>query len=483
MIRKLLGNPTLQRRVSVLTALAVAGAVALTGLAGYVTTRISLYAQLDQELVQIASASTQTLGEDLTSMGGLDSNPLAGDNEVFVVLSGDGEVQRVPGQSSQLELGNDEKAVARLQQGYSARNGVGTNDTRYRIIAVPMLNLDGSFALVVARPLAPYEGLLSSLTWVLVGFGALAIVASGAIGAAVARSSLRPVRELSGAVTHITKTDALDPIEVRGHDELSQLSRSFNAMVLSLQASRERQQRLIADAGHELRTPLTSLRTNIELLVADDRTGMLPDGARADILRDVAAQLGEFTTLIQDLVQLAREDRVEPATEPIDLRDVVENAIERARRRGPGLNFDVELNPLYLMGEPDTLERVITNLLDNAVKFSPPGGTVRVHLGGDRLRISDQGAGISEADLPHIFDRFYRADSSRNTPGTGLGLSIVAQTIARHGGTVRAGRSAEGGAEFTLRLPGSPYPEDLEPDDHDQVSPTEVTMPQPALRL
>ena len=170
-------------------------------------------------------------------------------------------------------------------------------------------------------------------------------------------------------------------------------------------------------------------------------------------MADVNAQLIEFTTLIGDLVQLAR-DETAAKPEPLDFRDVVNSALDRVRRRGHGLLFDVELDPFYVVGDSDTLERAITNLLDNAVKWSPPGGTIRVQLEGDRLRVADQGPGIAEEDLPHVFDRFYRADTARNTPGTGLGLSIVAQTITQHGGWVRAGRSAQGGAEFTVQLPG-----------------------------
>ena len=192
---------------------------------------------------------------------------------------------------------------------------------------------------------------------------------------------------------------------------------------------------------------------------------MLPAGARGEILRDVAAQLGEFTSLVGDLVQLSREDQVAASPEAIDLREVVESALSRVKRRGPGLFWDVELSPLYLVGEPDALERAVTNLLDNAVKFSPPGGTVHVHLMGDRLRIADQGPGIAEEDLPHVFERFYRSDEARTTPGSGLGLSIVAQTIQAHGGWVKAGRSTEGGAEFTVRLPGSTVP----PEDADEA--------------
>ena len=158
---------------------------------------------------------------------------------------------------------------------------------------------------------------------------------------------------------------------------------------------------------------------------------MLTETDRREIFGDVNAQLAEFTALIKDLVSLARDDQVAAAPEPIDLRDVITAALERARRRAPkGVEFDVELSPLYVMGESDDLERAITNLLDNAVKWSPPDGTVRIYLEGDRLRVADQGPGIADADLPHIFDRFYRADTARNTPGTGLGLSIVAQTVA-----------------------------------------------------
>jgi two-component system sensor histidine kinase MprB len=286
------------------------------------------------------------------------------------------------------------------------------------------------------------------------------VLLAGAIGWVIARSGLRPIQRLTVAVSRVTETDQLEPIEPGGMDELTDLTGAFNTMMRTLYSSRERQRRLIADAGHELRTPLTSLRTNVELLIADDRQGMLPEGARGEILRDIAAQLGEFTQLIGDLVHLSRDDKVEAHPEPIDLRDVLNNAVTRAKRRGPALIFDVEMEPLYLVGEPDSLERAFTNLLDNAVKFSPPAGRIKVRLIGDRVRISDEGPGIAEADLPHVFDRFYRSDKARTTPGSGLGLSIVAQTIKAHGGWVKAGRAGTGGAEFTVRLPGSAEPLD-----------------------
>lgn len=461
-LRRLLSPPSLQRRVSALAALAVLVGIAVTGIAGYATARIALYAELDNELEAVAAHSAESVGSDLQTMGGMDSEALRAVNVTLVLVKADGTEIHLPGESVQLQVGPDELALARLGQGSSTRTGTANDGRPYRIVAVPIPRADGRYALVLGRSLDPTFGILDSLRWTFVIAGLIGVAVSGGVGSMIARSAMRPVSELSDAVTRVTRTEQLDPIEVTGNDELSDLTRSFNSMLYSLASSRARQNRLIADAGHELRTPLTSLRTNIELLVADQTTGVLPEAARADILRDIAAQLAEFTSLIQDLVQLSRGEQMKPSREPVDLRDIVTAALARVRRRGPGLVYDVELHPLYLVGEPDTLERAVTNLLDNAVKFSPPGGTIRVLLQGDQLRISDQGAGIDEADLPHIFDRFYRSDRSRNTPGTGLGLSIVAQTVSRHGGWVRAARSPEGGAEFTVRLPGATSLEELE---------------------
>lgn len=462
----------LQDRLTVLVAVAVASAVALTGVAAWLITRVTVYNQLDSELVDVAAVTANWVAVDIDGMGGLDTNALKAANVTVMLVRSDSRLITLPGETVRLEAGPQELSVARRQQGFSARSGVASNGVAYRIVAVPFRSSTENFALVLGRPLQATDNIMGTLAWSLAIFGILGVGVSSAIGFVIALSTIRPVRHLTEAVTRVTNTNELSPIPVEAAGELGELGRSFNTMLNSLQLSRERQQRLIADAGHELRTPLTSLRTNVELLVADERTRMLPEGARADILRDIAGQLGEFTTLVGDLVHLTRDDSVEPHPEPIDLRDVINSALARAKRRGPSLIFDVEVNPLYLDGEPDSLERAITNLLDNAVKFSPPGGTIRVLLEGDRLRISDQGPGISEDELPHVFDRFWRSPSARNTPGSGLGLSIVAQTIKAHGGWVKAGRSAEGGAEFIVRLPGSPTPPDADIDD-----PTTVNLP------
>jgi two-component system sensor histidine kinase MprB len=234
-------------------------------------------------------------------------------------------------------------------------------------------------------------------------------------------------------------------------------------MLGALAQSREQQRRLVADAGHELRTPLTSLRTNLELLLAAQRPGApaLSEQDRQELYADVRGQLDELTTLIGDLVELARQDAPQVVHEPVELVEVVERALDRARRRAAGVSFDVSLTPWLLLGDASALERAVMNLLDNAVKFSPPGGVVRVLLralgdGTAVLEVTDQGPGIADADLPHVFERFYRSEEARTLPGSGLGLAIVMQAAQRHGGMAYAAHAPEGGALLTVRLPGRP---------------------------
>jgi two-component system sensor histidine kinase MprB len=273
------------------------------------------------------------------------------------------------------------------------------------------------------------------------------------------------VRRLTTSVEHIARTEDLRPLPVEGDDEIARLANAFNQMLAALAASRDRQRQLVADAGHELRTPLTSLRTNLDLLsqadsvaVSHDGDGGLPAAAKAELLADVRAQIEELTTLIGDLVELARDEPLTHAVEAVDLPEVVDRAVARVRRRAPGVTFDVAAQPWFVVGEDGAVERAVTNLLDNAAKWSPPAGTVTVRLVDGTLTVDDQGPGIAEADLPHVFDRFYRSDESRSMPGSGLGLAIVRQVAERHAGSVVAGAAPGGGARLTMWLPGAPAP-------------------------
>jgi two-component system sensor histidine kinase MprB len=266
------------------------------------------------------------------------------------------------------------------------------------------------------------------------------------------------VRRLTDAAEEIARTEKLDPIHVEGNDEIARLARAFNAMLAALSASRDRQRQLVADAGHELRTPLTSLRTNLDLLTQADRQGGLSEASRAELLDDVRFQIEELTTLIGDLTELAREQPAQVLLEEVDLAEITERAVQRVRRRASSLRFDLHADPWWVTGDAAALERAVTNVLDNAAKWSPPLGRVTVRLAQGELVVSDEGHGIADEDLPHVFDRFYRSPDARTMPGSGLGLSIVRQVAERHGGSVRVGRAPSGGAAFHLRLPGSVTP-------------------------
>ncbi|HJE52348.1 MAG TPA: HAMP domain-containing histidine kinase [Tessaracoccus flavescens] len=436
-----------------MTGASVALSVTLVGAASFAITRWSLLEQLDRELISVAQGASSSIVSTLTNSGVLSPDSAGTSGGLLGVVSPDGTIMRPQGQESGLSAGPEEIAVARLQSGSSARTA-DVSGTSYRVVSVPLrVNENQLYAVTYARPTTALQATLSSLWIVLLTAGLLGIVATTLAALWATRAVLAPVRRLSQAVKSVTQTDQLNPIRIYGRDDLGELTKSFNTMLKSLQTSREQQRQLIADAGHELRTPLTSMRTNLELLVADDKSGMLPEGARSEVLADVSAQLGEFSALVGDLVALTRDDHLTKPHEPLDLSEVTESALERARRRGPTINFDVSIEPTPVMGDPSSLERAITNLLDNAIKFSPPEGTIIVDLHDGALTIIDSGPGIEEDDLPLIFDRFYRSDKARNTPGTGLGLSIVAHTADAHGGTVRASNAVEGGAKFVLKIP------------------------------
>jgi two-component system sensor histidine kinase MprB len=223
-------------------------------------------------------------------------------------------------------------------------------------------------------------------------------------------------------------------------------------MLRALEESTRAQRQLVADASHELRTPLTSLRTNIEVL-ASERT--LPPGERERLLNDVVEQLGEMTTLIAELIDLARGDEHATEREEVRLDLLTADAVERARRNRPAVTFTTDLQESVVHGVPANIERAVANLLDNAAKFSAPGGKVEVRVDDGAVTVRDHGPGIAEEDLPYVFDRFYRAPAARGLPGSGLGLAIVRQVAEAHGGAVVAERAEGGGTRIVLRLNGA----------------------------
>ncbi|WP_330461878.1 HAMP domain-containing histidine kinase [Streptomyces sp. NBC_00820] len=340
------------------------------------------------------------------------------------------------------------------------------NDVRVMTVAVPVgggpdIQPYPQVAVMVAVSLKDTQRTLSDLALILLLVSGVGVVGAGATGLAVARAGLRPVDKLTEAVEHIARTEDLAiriPVENDSDDEVARLSRSFNSMTTALAGSRDLQQQLIADAGHELRTPLTSLRTNIELLTRSEETGRpLPPEDRKALLASVTAQMTELASLIGALQELSRsEGQRGERVQVVSFQDTVEAALRRARLRGPELTITADLEPWFVRAEPTALERAIVNILDNAVKFSPEGGTIEVRLADGVLAVRDHGPGIPADELPHVFDRFWRSPSARALPGSGLGLSIVARTIQQAGGRVTLSPAHGGGTVATVRLPGAP---------------------------
>jgi two-component system, OmpR family, sensor histidine kinase MprB len=442
---------SLASRVILMTTMAVCFAVALVSLGAYITVKVSLENSADDSLMERAHEAAKSNAVDILLSKDLPAAVLgAGDVRMFIVRS-DGTHTNDKGPV--LRIGSPEFAVANGERSSSIRT-IASGDIDYRVVTVPTVQ-EGA-ALIIAQNMAPQERTLKRLGAVMLLFGLAGVIGAAAAGWAVARNGLRPVRRLTRNVERIARTEDLQPLPVEGDDEIARLATAFNDMLVALSASRDRQRRLVVDASHELRTPLTSLRTNLDLLLQADAGAGLGATARAELLEDVRGQIEEMSNLVGDLVELARDEPVRTLVEQVDLADVVERAVARARRRGTGLTFDVSMEPWWVTGEAASLERAVTNLLDNAVKWSPSEGTVRIRLNHGTLTVDDEGPGIAPGDREHVFERFYRSEESRSMPGSGLGLSIVRQVIERHAGNVRVDETDAGGTRMVLQVPGAP---------------------------
>jgi two-component system sensor histidine kinase MprB len=448
---------SLASRVILLTTIAVAMAVAFVAVGAYVVVRMQLQSSLDQSLEDRAESASYEL---CNSNMRVPAEYLGAANAWVVCIDDAVTVTASPSSRNlpPITLGSPEAEVIKGEKERSIRTIVDDEGTiRWRVVA---LHRDTGETIILAQSLEDQQSVLGKLGIVMFLFGLVGVIGAGVAGWLVARNGLRPVRRLTSSVETKARTEDLRPLAVEGDDEVARLASAFNKMLIALDASRERQRSLVADAGHELRTPLTSLRTNIDLLSqSDDAAGpSLEPEARAEVLEDIRAQIDELTNLIGDLTELARDEAPPSVVQEFELSEVVHQAFNRVRLRAPALSFDVVAHPWWVTGDAAALERAVTNLLDNAAKWSPPGGRVSCRLIDGVLTVEDDGPGIAEADRPQVFDRFWRAKESRTMPGSGLGLSIVRQVADRHSGTVEVSSSASGGARLTLTIPGSPTP-------------------------
>ena len=468
-----------RRRIVLLAAAAVATAIALAAGVTYVVVRHELLGGVDATLrglrpkvlvvsrVDKATApapSQGSPGDAATTMSGqelsqlppgadqrfeaqLPSTGIGGAVGLAQVTLANGNVIR-SASGSRLPTTKADREVASGQRGEAFR------DATIRGVHVRVMTTRGpeNSLLKIATPLTGVDDTLGRLRWILLAVTIGGIGVASGFGVAVSRAAARPLGRLTAAAEQVTATGDLGHrIEPEGEDEPGRLAASFNAMLGALGASRDAQRQLVADASHELRTPLTSIRANVELL---ERARGMPEEERAAVLASVRGQLEDLTILVGDLVDLARPgERAAEAPEDVRLDEIVDDAVDRARRHAPGTRFVVISTPCVVHGSRARLARAVGNLLDNAVKWGPPGGTVEVAVNGGEVSVRDHGPGIAQEDLPHVFDRFYRAPAARGLPGSGLGLAIVKHVADAHGGSVLAGNADDGGACLRLALP------------------------------
>ena len=465
---------SLRSRIAWRGALATAGVAIVIATIAIFTVRHELRRQVDRELLSDAQRSAlrferlsggptpdaiprrppigtnglPVLGAGPAVQGGTGQNSTGRDERVSRVLNADGKIV-LEFQYPSIGITERDRDVASGRRTQSFRDD-DSSDTTYRVVTVHIPNSD--YAIQVARPTTVIDDTVTQLTWILALCAVGGVTVALASGWWVGRSAARPVIELAEAAAHVADTEDLS-VEVPegGGRELQTLGSSFNRMLRTLEAARQQQRQLIADAGHELRTPLTSLRTNIEVLVSG---GELSEDDRHALTDDVRGQLEELTVLVSDLVELAR-DEVDHRADHVEvaLDAVVRAAIDRARRRAGGVTITEAVEPATVQGDAGLLERAVLNLLDNAIKWSPSAGVVEVRASGGRIEIADHGLGIAPEDRSRVFERFWRAPAARSARGSGLGLAIVAQVVASHGGSVEVSETPGGGTTMIVELP------------------------------
>jgi two-component system sensor histidine kinase MprB len=413
-----------RQRVTLLTALAIAVTVAGASLAVWVVAKRELLNQVDQTLyAQVnrppygSQVARQTVFPDGTTNGPL---PVT------------------------------KRMRAMLNSGHAQAYRTNADYTSYHLRELIEPTTNGGVE-IFAMDLAPTDHALGRMKFWILLIGGLGIALAAALSALVATATLRPVRRLTAAAENVAATGDLSArVDVSGSDELGRLARRFNSMLSALETSVGQQRRLVADASHELRTPLTAARTNIDLV----REGRISDEEVRHALDEASVELDSLTSLVSDLVELARGAERKLRIEEVQLDDLVAGMVERAKARSPQTTFLTSLSPTLVHVDAVLVERAVSNLLDNAVKYSTAGTPIEVIVRDGEVVVADHGPGISEVDLPRIFDRFYRAAAARAKPGAGLGLAIVREAAEAHGGKATA-ESTTTGARFRLTLPAT----------------------------
>jgi two-component system, OmpR family, sensor histidine kinase MprB len=432
---------TIGQRVILATSAALVAVVVLLSVFAYQLVKRELYSRIDVTLQTRVTELSPTAAAGRQAFRGV----LAAPGELVQMLNANGRSVRPPYQVTVLPNGPQQRAIAR-----GAGSETETINVAGRRMRLVTSHVGSGEALQIARPLADDDETLRRLRYGFAIVAVCALVLSVLIGSWVAEKALSPVRRLTRAAEDVARTRDLSVrLDTKGDDEVARLGAAFNEMLEALDRSLTAQRRLVADASHEFRTPLTSIRANAELL----ERGRVRESEQNAVARAVVDQVDELDGLVTDLIELALDGEAAARFEDVRLDELVEVEVERMRRHAGDVRFELTAEPCSVRGDPERLGRATANVLGNALKWSPEGSSVDVHVADGTVVVRDHGPGIDEEDLPLVFERFYRAPTARGTPGSGLGLAIVRHVVEAHAGTAEAANAPDGGAVLTLRLP------------------------------
>lgn len=444
---------TFRTRVAVFAAVVVAIAVMLACGVAWKGARDALIGSADSSLTGAYNADYA---------GGPTIAPAHAPGFGLQIVSSEGEVL-LELSAQQLPVDSTEKAIAAGTERAQYRTiGCGEGSTcRELIVPIPAGTAVLGFgivttpaALVLVEPFQGIEDRLHSLGIMLVLVALLGVLLAAVLGWVAARAAIVPLTDTTKEIEAVAATlDVSHRVEAGAHDELGRLRHAFNRLLEEVERSQDAQRQLILDASHELRTPLTSLRANAQVL---GRLDELDGDDVTQLSEDMVTQVDELTRLVGDLTELTRGVHSVEAASDLDLDDLVGECVEIAEVHGrpKRITIDVDLDQCTVHAKRARLVRAIGNLLDNAIKFSPEGGSIAVTCRAGTVTVEDSGPGIDWEDAPHVFDRFYRSPRDRGLPGSGLGLAIVAQVTSEAGGSVDVLRSERlGGTRIVLRLP------------------------------
>jgi two-component system sensor histidine kinase MprB len=450
---------TLRQRIATILAVLALAVGASAAFASYLDTAAQLRSTIDDTLIARASALVQPGDGDhpngehggghdgeFVGEGGCPSPGSFAPATAGQIVSPTGAVISCIEGAPVLPVAAADKALSGNDTRLVTTHVAGT---RYRLLS---RHWPAGGTLQVARSTTESEALLDRLRLRLAAVVAIATAVAALLGWAVATWVVAPILKLRDTAAHIaTSLDLSTPVDVQASGEVGSLATSFAAMVTAVGRSREQQRRLVADAGHEMRTPLTSLRSNMELL---GRIEQLPVADRQEVVADVLADIDELSALLTELVDLASDLAAAEPDETVYLGDLARAVAARTQRRGGRAVTVEDTDVVPVTVRPRQIERAIANLVDNAVKYTPPGTPIEIAVTGVEVTVRDRGPGVAEEDLPRIFDRFYRAVEMRTRPGSGLGLSIVEEIVHSHRGSVFARNRADGGLEVGFVLTG-----------------------------